>query len=86
MDLIALENCVKEAKESNAKYLAVLVNMEGFLKPEIIINSEENFDAKLAYYKKAYTEDLVLKTFSGIRIVGFTYGNDFSEIESALMF
>ncbi len=86
MKLSNLENCVIAAKENKAKYIAVLINMEGFLKPEVIINSEENFDTKLAYYKQAYTDDLILKTFSGIKIVGFTYGNSFKDVEDDLMF
>ena len=59
--------------------------MQGFLKPEIIINENENFDSKFAYYKKAYNEGLTLKTFNGIKIVGFTYGNSFEEIEKDLL-
>ena len=55
--------------------------MKGFRDPEIIINSYENFDSKLEYYKKAYDEDLKLKTFDGIRITDFTYGDSFAKIE-----
>ena len=59
--------------------------MDGFTKPEIIINESENFDSKLAYYKKAYNEDLTLKAFNGIKIIGFTFGDNFSEIEDDLI-
>lgn len=76
-----LEKCFYEASKQGKKYVGVLISMEGFPRPEIIINENENFDAKFAYYKKAYTEDLVLKTFNGIKIIGFTYGDSFSELE-----
>ena len=80
-----LEECFKSATESNYDYIAVKIQMQGFEKPEIIINQRENFDTKLAYYKKAYTEDLTLKTFNGIKIVGFTFGDDWNEIECYLV-
>lgn len=76
-----LEKCFYEASKQDKKYVGVLISMEGFPRPEIIINKNENFDAKFAYYKKAYTEELVLKTFNGIKIIGFTYGDSFSELE-----
>ena len=59
--------------------------MEGFPKSEIIINDNENFDKKLSYYKNSYNQDLTLKTFSGIKIVGFTYGDSFETIEKDLI-
>ena len=45
------------------------IQMQGFEKPEIIINERANFKTKFDYYKKAYNEDLTLKTFNGIKIV-----------------
>lgn len=80
-----LEKCFYEAGKQDKKYVGVKIQMQGFLKPEIIINENENFDSKLDYYKKAYNEDLTLKTFNGIRIVGFTYGDSFKDIEEDLM-
>lgn len=53
----------------------------GFEKPEIIINQFENIKTKLAYYQKAYNDDLTLKTFNGIRIIGFAAGNSLPEIQ-----
>lgn len=75
-----LENSFNLAKEGNFKYIGVLISMEGFEKPELIINRKENFDTKLAYYKKAYNNDLTLKTFSGIKIIDFAYGNNLDTI------
>lgn len=83
--LKALELCFINAKHNNAKYVGVLIETKGSNAPEIIINPSENFDAKLEYYKKAYTEDLVLKSFDGIRIVRFDYGNTFSQLECSLL-
>ena len=54
-----LENCFQSAKELGYNYVAVKVDMQGFEKPEIIINSKENFEEKLEYYKKAYDENLI---------------------------
>ena len=59
--------------------------MQGFEKPEIIINSKENFEEKLEYYRKAYDENLILRSFNGIRIIGFTYGDTFENIEEDLV-
>lgn len=80
-----LEECFTAAKDLGYEYVAVKVDMQGFEKPEIIINKKQNFDAKLDYYKKAYDENLVLKTFNGIRIVGFTYADTFEDIEDDLI-
>lgn len=76
-----LENCFNDAKSLNYTYVAVVVDMQGFEKPEVIINRKENFDEKLAYYKRAYDENLILKSFNGIRIIGFAYADTFENIE-----
>ncbi|URZ15319.1 hypothetical protein [Clostridium felsineum] len=85
MSIKDLEQCFYEANNNNAKYVGVKIKMQGFLKPEIIINAHANFDSKFAYYKKAYNKDLTLKTFNGIKIVGFTYGNSVGEIGDKLI-
>lgn len=80
-----LEKCFFEASHNGAKYVGVKIQIQGFLKPEVIINEHENFDSKFAYYKKAYNDDLTLKAFDGIKIVGFTYGDSFEDIEKDLI-
>lgn len=80
-----LEKCFCEASKQGKKYVGVKIKMQGFPKPEIIINENDNFDSKLDYYKKAYNEDLTLKTFNGIKIIGFTYGDSFKDIEEDLI-
>lgn len=79
-----LEACFLEAKEKG-RYIGVKIQMEGVPAPEVIINPFENFDAKLAYYKQAYNDDLILKTFNGIKIIDFTYGEDYEDIENELI-
>jgi len=85
MDINNLEKCFYKASQKGAKYVGVKIEMQGFPKAEIIINENENFDSKFAYYKKAYNEDLTLKAFNGIKIIGFTYGDSFEEIEKDLI-
>lgn len=85
MNIKDLEKCFYEASNNNAKYVGVKIQMKGFPKAEIIINQNENFDSKFTYYKKAYNEDLTLKTFNGIKIVNFAYGNSFEDIEKNLI-
>lgn len=84
LKMTSLEKCFKAAKDSEAQWIGVCIKTEGHPEEEIIINPKENFDVKLEYYKKAYTDDLVLKTYDGIKIVGFTYADDFTEIQSDL--
>jgi hypothetical protein len=85
MNMHNLESVFQEAKNAHAKYVGVLIEMEGFEKPEVIINSYENFDSKLEYYQKAYDENLNHKFSKGIRIIGCSFGNSFQEIEHVLI-
>ena len=80
-----LEKCFYEASIKEKKYVGVKIQMESFPKAEIIINQTENFDRKFEYYKHSYNDDLTLKTFTGVKIVGFTYGDTFEEIEKDLL-
>lgn len=83
--LTALEECFLEATIFNSKYVAVRINI-GLVKEETIINPNANFAEKLKYFKRAYDEDLKHK-FSGdedIRIIAFTHGDSFKEIEEKL--
>jgi hypothetical protein len=80
LNLTKLEECFNVAKETYQKYVGVLIQMQGFEKPELIINESENFETKLAYYKKAYNEDLTLKTFNGIKIIGYAFGSNLYDV------
>ncbi|GKU81216.1 hypothetical protein [Niallia sp. NCCP-28] len=79
-----LENCFEQAKLLGVPYVAVKIEMAGFPEPEIIINKRENIDSKLAYYKKTYDGDLTHKFAPGIKIVSFTFGDDFGDIQEDL--
>ena len=76
-----LELCFERAKQYKAKYVAVLIEIEGFPEPEVIVNPIRNLDSKLAYYQKTYDENLVHKNLKDIKIVGCTFGQDMKEIE-----
>jgi len=80
-----LERCFETAKEEGYSYVGVKIQMEEFQEPEVIINPNANFDKKLKYYKKAYNDDLTLKSFNGIKIIGFSFGDDYEEIENDLV-
>jgi hypothetical protein len=84
LSLTELENCIEKAYNNGARYIGVKIQMEGFEQPEIIINQRDNFKSKLAYYKKAYNEDLTLKTFNGIKIIGFDYADSYEKLEYSL--
>ena len=79
-NLTKLEQCFTAAKETNQKFVGVLIQSPDSEKPELIINENENIDVKLAYYKKAYNEDLTLKTFNGIRIIGYAFGSSLDDV------
>lgn len=85
MTINELEQCFTNAQKDNATYVAVKVQMQGFTDPEIIINTSNNFESKLEYYKKAYNEDLTLKAFNGIKIIDFDHANSLDELEYSLL-
>lgn len=85
LELGELEICFFNAKLSNKKYVGVKIEMPGFEDCEVIINPASNFDEKVKYYKNAYNEDLTLKAFDKIKIVGFTSGDSYEEIENNLV-
>lgn len=67
-----LECIINEAIEKKEP-LALLIEMPGFPKPEMITNPYENLQKKLEYYKKTYDENLEHKHAKGIKIVGYTF-------------
>jgi hypothetical protein len=79
-----LEICFNEAKEREMKFVGVVIEMDGFPQAEVIINPAANIDSKLEYYKKTYDENLSHKFAPGIKIIGFSYGNSFSDLQDDL--
>lgn len=57
--------------EQGWDYFSVTIKTEGSNDNEVIVNPMCNYETKRAYYDKAYDADLVLKSFSGIKIVGY---------------
>ena len=81
-----LENCFKRAVETNAKYVGVAICVPNANEKEIIINPHNNFEAKLEYYKKTYDNELSHNAVGDtLKLVGFTFGNSFAEIEEQLL-
>ena len=79
-----LEYCFNKALNHNAKYLGIKVQLEERFCSQIIINERNNFRFKWGYYAETYNEDLTHKHNEKIKIIGFTYGNTFEEIERDL--
>lgn len=51
---------VQDGINRGREFMAVKIRTEGNAGPEIIINGSENFNQKLAYYDKAYNDDMEL--------------------------
>jgi hypothetical protein len=83
MDNLAI--CFNVAKERNINYVGVALHLPNANDIEVIINGFENFDYKLKYYQSIYDHDLQHKHVPGLRIVGFTFGNSFADIECDLI-
>lgn len=85
--LDALTKSFEDAMSVGAKYFGVAVQVPGIPTDftEVIINRSENFRGKLAYYKNAYDENLVLISNPRIRIVNFTHGDDLGAIATHLV-
>lgn len=85
LTIFELTNCFYTASVYSMKYVVIGVKIPNCPKPEIIIIAKENFDTKLNYYKNAYNEDLTLKTCDDIKIIGFSYGNNFKDLEDNII-
>lgn len=60
-----------EVAQEGYEYFSVTIKTEGSDGNEVIINPMCNYEKKKAYYDKAYDDGLVLKSFNGIKIVGY---------------
>lgn len=77
---------IKYAIKNELGLFAVRIFFEDTNCFETIINTKENFIHKLHYYDKTYTDDLVHKRASEIRIVDFVSAECYADIESAFDF
>lgn len=69
-----LEECFEDAVKRE-RYIGVAVSVPGHEDlTEVIINQPDAVATKLAYYQKAYTEDLKLKANKDIYLKAFTSG------------
>ena len=62
---------IQYAIDYKVPYFYVKIAKKGSEGLEIIINPFCNFEQKKAYYDKAYDDNLVLKSYDGIRIVSW---------------
>lgn len=85
ISLSGLEEFFIKAKELDKNYIGVAFKLPKSNSFEVIINSKENFDYKLNYYKDTYSHDLSHKHVDGMQIVGFAYGDTFQEIQNKLL-
>lgn len=86
LSLTGLKKCFEKAIEEGFLMVGVAVQAEGMETPEIIINSHENFQYKLSYYLQAYNEDLTLKTYNKMKIVGYICDDYADTIVSELLY
>lgn len=82
--LTDLKDRFERAKRLNHNFVAVVIEVDGHAHVEILITDNESIDTNLNYYMQAYTEDLVNKRDSGIRITCITSGDTFEELQNKL--
>lgn len=78
-----LEKFIEQAVQDDTTYIAVVIEMEGFTLPELIINPIENAAEKLEYYKNTYDDELKHKHAPGIKIRKVIAANNLDQIELA---
>lgn len=84
LNMTTLENAFEVAKARGCSYIAVKVKFTGG-STEYIVIPNADFDVKLAYYKRAYNDELKLKANEQVAIVDVACGCSFSEIEQQLV-
>lgn len=79
-----LQRIFNNAIATKAAYVGVSIETRGMEEPEYIINPYANIAQKLVYYNGAYNDDLVLKTYDGIRITGAAAGKTIAGVMNRL--
>lgn len=67
------------AKTTNATHIGVDVVSDMAVKPEMIINTREDFDTKLNYYDKVYDDNLV-HYHVPVKITNVVYGHSAEQV------
>lgn len=60
MNKAKFKQIVEEGLDRGKLFMVVKIETEGNPGPEVIVNPAENFAAKLAYYDKAYNDNMEL--------------------------
>ena len=60
MQKVKFNQVVEDGLKRGKSFLVVKIETEGNPGSEVIVNPAENFAAKVAYYDKAYNEDMEL--------------------------
>lgn len=70
-DKLTMKEMVQFFKDVKEKGLDMVIKlkMPNQEEPEIIMNYNKSIDAKLEYYQKTYTDDLIHKNNSDIQII-----------------
>lgn len=74
---------IDEAITSSDKFIVVVILTQSNNAPEYIINPNANFQNKKEYYDNAYDENMVLKTYDGIKIID-AFSGELSNIKKAI--
>ena len=83
LDMKIFEESFESEWAKESCFLGILVDINGV--KEAIINSKENYETKLDYYKKAYNADLTHKHDSKVKIVDWTFEKNYTDIEESLL-
>jgi hypothetical protein len=86
MKMITTMQCIENFFNGSNEFVGIQLTIPNAPGCEIIINPKENFKEKLAYYKKTYDEDGVHKHVPSIKIIGWSCGNTFQELQDGLEF
>ena len=71
---------LKKHKGSYSMFYVIIETL-GSTHAELIVNPYSNYEKKADYYDKSYDDDLVLKAYNGIKIIGYDVCYDDCTIE-----
>ena len=78
-----LIKCFMEAQATDMQFVGI--QLETPAGAETIILEKESFDKKCEFYTNAYTDDLVHCMNEKVKIIGFTFGISFEDIQEDLL-